>query len=229
MKRTLAVIIQLIGALSAASAAGADRFPVRDQLNDPGRGVWADDTADVLKPRQLLYEAKDDGRYRVGYNLIRQDQGDVKGYVVRLTIRNLSETATVAAADVTLIDAENTVIPATDRDTFLELATTLAGAKVPPSTVKSTARATYGKEDYDEAYLRGQSEGRTLKAAQDMVMGRRMTVWADSFWLKPTLELPPHGQVGGVRVFLAEPYHPLPITIRVEVGDSEFEFTTRAR
>jgi len=56
-----------------------------------------------------------------------------------------------------------------------------------------------------------------------------MTVWADSFWLKTTLELPPHLEISGVRVFLAEPYHPLPLTLRVKVGESEFDFTTRSR
>jgi len=60
-------------------------------------------------------------------------------------------------------------------------------------------------------------------------MGRRMTVWADSFWLKPVVEIPPHGQVSGVRVFLAEPYHPLPLRIGIQVGESEFDFTSRAR
>jgi len=56
-----------------------------------------------------------------------------------------------------------------------------------------------------------------------------MTVWADSFWLKPVVDLPPHDQVSGVRAFLAEPYHPLPLTMRVRIGDSEFDFTTRAK
>jgi hypothetical protein len=28
---------------------------------------------------------------------------------------------------------------------------------------------------------------------------------------------------------LAQPYHPLPLSMRVKVGDSEFEFTTRAK
>jgi hypothetical protein len=131
MKPTPALIILMIASLLAPSARSADRFPTRDQLNDPGRGVWSDDTADVLKPRQLIYEAKEDGRYRVSYNLIREVGGDVKGYFARLTIRNLSENTVVAATDVTLIDAESSVISATDRDTFRALAATLADTKAP--------------------------------------------------------------------------------------------------
>jgi hypothetical protein len=229
MRRTLAVIIPPITLLCAASASGAGKFPTHDQLNDPVRGTWADDTADVLKPRQLLYEAKDDGKYRVGYNLIREADGDVKGYFIRLTIRNLSDTPARASDDVTLTDAENTVISATDRDTFLALAATLADTRVATSALKPAPRSSSGEEDYTEAYLRGRSEGRILKSAEDAVTGRKMTVWADSFWLGPVLEIPPHGQVSGVRVFLAEPYHPLPLTIRVRVGDSRFDFTTRAK
>jgi hypothetical protein len=222
-------VMTLVATASFALAAGAARFPTKDQLNDADRAVWADDTADVLKPRQLLYETKEDGWYRVSYNLIRETDGDVKGYFVRLTIRNLADNAVVAADEITLVDAENSVIPATDRDTFLGLATSLAGTKAPTTPVRSAARASGGEEDYDKAYLRGQSEGRSLQAAADVLIGRRMTLWADSFWLKPTLELPPHGQISGVRVFLAEPYHPLPLTIRARVGDSAFEFTTRAK
>jgi hypothetical protein len=228
MTRTPAVTIPVIAAMVVTSARGADRFALRDQLNDPGRAVWADDTADVLKPRQLLYESKDDGRFRVGYNLIRQSDGDAKGYFVRLTIRNLSADAVVVADDVSLIDAETSVISATDRDTFRGLASTLADGKVPAATLKAS-QAAPANEDISQAYIRGQAEGAVVKAAADTALGRKMTVWADSFWLKPTLELPPHGQVSGVRAFLAEPYHPLPLTLRVTIGASAFEFTTRAR
>lgn len=213
----------------ASSAHGSDRFPTRDQLNDPGRGIWAEDAADVLKPRQLLYEIKQDGRYRVGYNLIRESEGDVKGYFLRVTIINLSANAVVVANDVMLIDAENSVISATDRDTFLALAATLGGTKAPTSNFRRTARAASAVEDFDKAYLRGQSEGRMLRAAEDDVKGRRMTLWADSFWLKPTVELPPQGKISGVRVFLADPNHPLPLRIRLRVGDSWFEFTSRTQ
>jgi hypothetical protein len=228
MKPTPALIILMIASLLAPSARSADRFPTRDQLNDPGRGVWSDDTADVLKPRQLIYEAKEDGRYRVSYNLIREVGGDVKGYFARLTIRNLSENTVVAATDVTLIDAESSVISATDRDTFRALAATLADTKAPAATLKA-AQSSPANDDIFQAFLRGQSEGAVVKVADDAALGRKMAVWADSFWLKPTLELPPHGQVSGVRVFLAQPYHPLPLSMRVKVGDSEFEFTTRAK
>jgi hypothetical protein len=228
MNRTPAAMVFLTASLFAAPAS-ADKFPTRDQLNDPGRGIWAEDTADVMKPRQLLYETKEDGRYRVSYNLIREVEGEVKGYFVRVTIRNLSENAVVAADDITLVDAENSMISATDRDTFRGLAATLADTKVPATTLKTVTQSTSGNQDIFEAYLRGQSQGAILKAAADVAMGRKMTVWADSFWLKSTLELPPHGQIGGVRVFLAEPYHPLPLTLRVNIGDSEFAFTTRAK
>ena len=227
MKRMPAVMILMIAGLVAPSVNGAGKAPTRDQLNDPSRGMWADDTADVLKARQLLYETKEDGRVRVSYNLIRQADGEVKGYFVRLTIRNLSENRVVAATDVTLVDAENSVISGTDRDTFRALATTLADAKVPEAKLKET-RSESADEDIVKAYLRGQSEGAVLKAAANVSLGRKMAVWADSFWLKPTLELPPHGQISGVRAFLAEPYHPLPLSIRVKVGESEFEFATRA-
>jgi hypothetical protein len=182
-----------------------------------------------LKPRQLLYESKEDGRYRVSYNLIRQGDGDVKGYVVRLTIKNLSDNAAAPTAEVTLTDAENSVISPTDRETFLALATTLADTKVPTAPFKETIRPSSGEETYIQAYLRGQSEGRILKAARDVDLGRKMTVWADSFWLKPVLALPPQSHASGIRVFLAEPYHPLPLALRVRIGDSEFDFTTRAR
>jgi hypothetical protein len=227
MKRTPAAMIPFTAVLFAASASQAYKFPTRDQLNDASRGVWADDTADVLKPRQLLYETKEDAKYRVSYNLIREGEGDVKGYFVRLTIRNLSDNAVEAADDVALIDAENSVISATDRVTFLALATTLADTKVP--TLKTIAAPATGNADFFEAYLRGQSEGAILKAEADVATGRKMTVWGDSFWLKPVLEIPPHGQVSGVRAFLAEPYHPLPLRISVRVGESEFEFITRAK
>jgi len=136
MKPTPAAMTLLTAILFAPSASHADKFPTRDQLNDASSGVWADDTADVLKPRQLLYETKEDQRYRVSYNLIREGEGDVKGYFVRVTIRNLSEKAVVAPDDVTLIDAENSVISATDRETFLQLASTLADTKDPSSTAK---------------------------------------------------------------------------------------------
>jgi hypothetical protein len=219
----------LAAALLWASGASADRFPTRDQLNDAGRSVWADDTADVLKPRELLYESKTDGRYRVSYNLIREQEGDVKGYFVRLTITNLSGDAVVAPADVTLTDAENTVIAGTDRETFLALAATLADTKVPTTAYKPTAHTTPGEEDFGQSYLLGQSEGRILKATDDVIRGRKMTVWADSFWLKPSLEIPARARVSGVRVFLAEPYHPLPLRLFVRIGSSDFEFTTRAK
>jgi len=148
MKRTPAAMILFTAALFAASASQADKFPTRDQLNDASRGAWADDTADVLKPRQLIYETKEDGRYRVSYNLIREAEGDVKGYFVRLTIRNMSGDPITATADVTLIDAETSVIPATDRETFLGLATTLADTKIPTDTFKTIAAATAGNADF---------------------------------------------------------------------------------
>ena len=229
MKRTPAAMIILAAVLFAPRTSEAERFPTHDQLNDASRCIWADDTADVLKPRQLLYETKEDGRYRVGYNLIRQTDGDVKGYFVRMTIKNLSQNPITATVDVTLIDAEGSVIAATDRDTFRGLATTLADAKVPAATLKTSAQSASGNEDIFHAYVRGQSEGAILKATADVAIGRKMTVWADSFWLKPVVDLPPHDQVSGVRAFLAEPYHPLPLTMRVRIGDSEFDFTTRAK
>jgi hypothetical protein len=227
MKSLLAVTSLLLAATSATSS-DAGRFPVRDQLNDADRGAWADDTADVLKPRQLLYETRDDGRYRVGYNLIRERDGDAKGYFVRLTIENLSSNPITASAEVALIDAEGAVIPATDRDTFRSFATTLAGAKVPAAALKAVARPASGETAF-QAYLRGQAEGAVLKAANDAATGRGMTIWADGFWLKPTLDLPPRLRISGVRAFLAEPYHPLPLTLRVKIGESEFDFTTRAK
>ena len=227
MKRLPAVMILMIAGLGASSVNSAGMAPTRDQLNDPGRGVWADDTADVLKARKLLYESKENGQIRVSYNLIRQVDGEVKGYFLRLTVRNVSEHPVVAATEVILVDAENSVISGTDRDTFRALATTLADAKAPEAKLKE-ARSTSADEDIFKAYLRGQSEGAVLKAAADVSLGRKMAVWADSFWLNPTLELPPHSQISGVRAFLAQPYHPLPLSLRVKVGESEFEFTTRA-
>ncbi len=228
MRRTPAVMILLLVAMVAGSAGGAERFETRDQLNEPSRGTWADDTADVQKPRQLLYEDKENGRYRVSYNLIRETDGDVKGYFVRLVIRNLSPNPVTATVDVALLDAETAVIAATDRDTFRGLATTLAESKVPAATLKASQSAS-ANEDIFQAYLRGQSEGAVVKASADAALGRKMTVWSDSFWLKPSVELPPHGQISGVRAFLAEPYHPLPLTVRVKIDDSQFEFTTRAK
>ena len=136
MKRMPALMILMLAGVVAPSASGAGKAPTQDQLNDPSRGLWADDTADVLKARQLLYESKEDGQFRVSYNLIRQVDGEVKGYFVRLTIRNLSEKTVVAATDVTLIDAEDSVISGTDRDAFRSLATTLADAKVPELKLK---------------------------------------------------------------------------------------------
>jgi hypothetical protein len=229
MKRTPAAMILATAVLFAPWACGAGRFPTHDQLNDASRGVWSDDTADVLKPRQLLYETKEDGRYRVGYNLIRQSAGDVKGYFVRLTIKNLSQSPTTASAEISLVDAENTVIPATDREAFLGLAKTLTDTKIPTETLKTRPAPPSGSADFLQAYLRGQAEGAVVKANTDIATGRKMTVWADSFWLRPTLELPPLGRVSGVRVFLTEPYHPLPLTLRVKLGESLFEFTTRAK
>ena len=229
MKRTRVAMILLTTVLFAPWASEAARFTTRDQLNDPSRSIWADDAADVLKARQLLYETKEDGRYRVSYNLIRESDGDVKGYFVRLTIENLSQYPITATADVSLIDAENSVIAATDRDAFVGLASTLAGTKIPTDTLKTIAAPAPGNPDFFQAYLHGELEGAIVKAEANVATGRKMTMWADSFWLKPVVDLPAREQVSGVRAFLAQPYHPLPLTMRVRLGPSEFVFTTRAK
>jgi hypothetical protein len=121
------------------------------------------------------------------------------------------------------------VLEPTDRDLLLSVAGSLAGTRIPGPAYQPSGppQGFYG--GFAQGYFEAESQGRIGRAEREVAEGREMMIWVSSFWLKPTLELPPNELTNGALAFLTNPDHRLPLTVRVQVDGSVFEFKTRAK
>jgi hypothetical protein len=137
---------------------------------------------------------------KVSYSMIAVPDDD--GYFLRLSLvfTNLGDQALTLSPNVILKDATGTALSAYTKRAFLRL----------------TARRKEGANlDAIDSLISDGSDGRTST--------RDRSEWAESYWLKNHLRIPPQGIALGGLVFHADKLI-LPVKLSVEIGGQDFEF-----
>ncbi|MFI4973240.1 MAG: hypothetical protein ACHP84_01730 [Caulobacterales bacterium] len=210
-------------ALSACS-----RMPDWTQLNDPATSIWAADPTALGDDRDILVEEKHDANWSVTYNLSQWDEG-VTGFRLVLKIRNLSSAPANAAPVIKLLTADGVVLAVADRRQLLEFGEELAGTSIPATQIDRSAPSGGFAGGFSQGFDNGTSRGEHNRAVIRASDGRRLIALASTSWLQPSVSLDPQEATVGALFYQAPAREPLPLRLKVTIGASSFEFTTRAR
>jgi hypothetical protein len=172
-------------------------------------------------------EEKHDASWSVSYNLSQWDEG-VRGYRLVLKIRNVSNGSAAAAPVIKLLTADGVVVPVADRQRLLELGEEMAGTSIPQLQVDRSAPSGGFAGGFSQGFENGRSRAEHARAYERSAEGRQLIAVASAPWLGQSSPLDAQEATVGALMFLAPANVPLPLRLSVRVGDSKFDFVTRA-
>ena len=223
------------------------------QLNEPSRSITMANIANLREPQDIRYEIQRKGDISVGYNMTLVESGPAKGIRLTLFFRNEGIQNKTFKPSLTVVDPNGFLVPAITHRNFVEYASLLAGAPVPPmpnftpvttqsstsGTIRNTATGSTYQYDSDTNYtsgaqatpvdgvLKGIAMRQATDAAANRDTGRLLLRWANTYWLRDEYSLQPGTATGGVLYFQAVGVSQLPLKLKVAVASEVFEFTTK--
>ena len=224
------------------------------QLNEPSRSIEMADIANLRETKDIPYEIQRKGGISVGYNMTLVENGPAKGIRVTLFFRNEGIQNMIFKPNLTLVDPNGFLVPATTYRNFVEYASLLAGTPVPPmpnftpvttqastsGTIRNTATGSTYQYDSDTKYTSGAErtpvdgvlQGIAIRQATDAAAnretGRLLLRWANTYWLRDEYSLEPGTATGGALYFQTVGVSQLPLKLRVAVANEVFEFATKS-
>lgn len=236
MKTVLILLISLF-------VAGCAMAP--KSLNDPARSALDTDVANLLRPRQILYETKTAGSVAVSYNIFPGSEPGFTGYRFTLIIRNIDPAPLTVEPRAAMMDGGGLQIQPQSYSDFMSTAYRMAGTRVreipqqapPQRTTGTITNALNPIQSYnytaDSISAASGSRAGNLAAALSQAMdegvrasGQLMVRWAEMYWLRREYTLDPNAAAVGALLFPSPIDRSLPIKVVVTVGDQRFDFTT---
>lgn len=249
LRRSLSIVMASLGA-------GCTTAPQLMHLNESARSVPMVDVANLLDPRDIPYEFRDQGDVAVGYNLMYVPAGPTRGLRLTLVIRNKSDSTRNLHPVVELSDRNGLTIPSSTYESFVRDGAVLAGTPIPlvpnftpaasTSTITSgtmTNLATGSTYRYQSnsttssgtpmtnavnSYAQGVAIRQSRDAAKSRETGAMMIRWANAFWLRQTYVLESGKAASGALHFPGASPSQLPLELTVDVGGQRITFHTRA-
>lgn len=213
-------------------------------LNDPDHSRPTRDVANLFSPREVPYETMEHGGVLVGYNLFFAKNATVSGYRLTLIFKNNSDSRQLIKPSVSLRDDGGVLIRPYSYQAFVARAAILAGTVVPPEpfscrcvghyssgTIDDTAGADSEAGTETGASGPGQVKAMSEDAASGATNDREgllMLIWANSFWLKESYDLPAGAASWGALFFPTSSLGELPLHLTIELGGRKYEFDTVA-
>ena len=217
------------------------------QLNDPTKSSQALDRANLLSPREILYQTDEKNGIQVSYNLMTDSVNRPSFVRLTLLFKNNRPSPVTIQPKVLLHDNGGMIVHPNTYEGYMQEGASLAGTQVPIAQA-SNAGATYYSSGTINNNMTGRSynySGTTTSVpnagqsvqqgfAQGVMMasiakkrqGEMMMQWANAYWLKSSYDLPAGGGTVGGLMYPGAPLD-LPLKLTIEAAGETFVFQSK--
>ena len=216
------------------------------QLNDPNKSSQALDRANLLAPRDIMYQTEEKNGVQVSYNLMTDSVN--RPSIVRLTLllKNNRNSPLTLKPKITLQDNGGVIIQPYSYEGYMQEGASMAGTQIPVvpqsnagsyySSGSITNTMTGSSYNYSgtttavqnpaQSFQQGFAQGAMMGAMAKRRQGETMMKWANAFWLKSSYDLPAGGGTVGALMYPAAPLD-LPLKLTIEAAGEVFVFQSK--